>query len=780
MVTRSAPGASGEPAELDEPWRDQSLPAEARVADLLSRLTLAEKVAQLGSVWLGATADGDPVAPGQDLITDLRPVADIIEHGIGHLTRVYGTRPVTSAVGARALAGLQRQVMAANRFGIPAIAHEECLTGLGAYGATIFPAPPAWGATFDPGLVGEMAAAIGASMRAVGVHQGLAPVLDVARDARWGRLEETIGEDPYLVGTLGTAYVRGLQSAGVHATLKHFAGYPASKAGRNQAPVSVGPRELADTLLPPFEMAIRLGNARSVMPSYTAQDGVPASADTELLTTLLRDQLGFDGVVVSDYFAIGFLELQHHLAADPVGAAALALAAGMDVELPGIRCYGPPLAAAVESGQVPETLIDRAVARVLTQKCALGLLDPDFTPEAADAGEVDLDPPEHRAIARRLASESLVLLTNTGGVLPLRPGARVAVIGPLADDPLAFFGCYSMPRHLGPSYPEAADSVPVVTVLDALRDRFPVEGYATGCALTGADRSGFAEAVGMARAADIAVAVVGDLLGLFGRVTSGEGCDITQLTLPGVQEELLLELAGTGTPVVAVLVTGRPYALSEVAARTAALVQAFFPGEEGGVAIASMLAGETEPSGRLPVELPADPAGQPAGYLRTPVAAAHSGSVVDPTPLFAFGHGLSYTTFEYQDLAVSPAEIRTDGTTDITVTVRNTGDRPGTEVVQLYLSDPIAQVTRPVRWLAGFTRVPLGPGEARRVTFQLHADRTAFTGLAGHRIVEPGEIGIAVGGASDRLPLEATLLLTGPERRVSEDRVLYTPVTVSC
>lgn len=778
MVTRSAPGASGEPAELDEPWRDQSLPAEARVADLLSRLTLAEKVAQLGSVWLGATADGDPVAPGQDLITDFRPVADIIEHGIGHLTRVYGTRPVTSAVGARALAGLQRQVMAANRFGIPAIAHEECLTGLGAYGATIFPAPPAWGATFDPGLVGEMAAAIGASMRAVGVHQGLAPVLDVARDARWGRLEETIGEDPYLVGTLGTAYVRGLQSAGVHATLKHFAGYPASKAGRNQAPVSVGPRELADTILPPFEMAIRLGNARSVMPSYTAQDGVPASADTELLTTLLRDQLGFDGVVVSDYFAIGFLELQHHLAADPVGAAALALAAGMDVELPGIRCYGPPLAAAVESGRVPETLIDRAVARVLTQKCALGLLDPDFTPEAADAGEVDLDPPEHRAIARRLASESLVLLTNTGRVLPLRPDARVAVIGPLADDPLAFFGCYSMPRHLGPSYPEAADSVPVVTVLDALRDRFPVEGYAAGCAVTGADRSGFAEAVALASAADIAVAVVGDVSGLFGRGTSGEGCDITQLTLPGVQEELLLELASTGTPVVAVLVTGRPYALSEVAARTAALVQAFFPGEEGGVAIASMLAGETEPSGRLPVELPADPAGQPAGYLRTPVAAAHSGSVVDPTPLFAFGHGLSYTTFEYQDLTVSPAEIRTDGTADITVTIRNTGDRPGTEVVQLYLSDPLAQVTRPVRWLAGFTRVPLGPGEARQVTFQLHADRTAFTGLAGHRIVEPGEIGVAVGGASDRLPLEATLLLTGPERRVSEDRVLYTPVTV--
>ncbi len=308
-----------------------------------------------------------------------------------------------------------------------------------------------------------MAAAFGATMRAVGVHQGLAPVLDVTRDYRWGRVEETIGEDPYLVGTVGTAYVQGLQSAGLQATLKHFAGYSASRAGRNHAPVSMGPREFADVILPPFEMAIRIGGARSVMPTYIDRDGVPASADPSLLTDLLRDELGFDGVVVSDYFAVSFLQLQHRVAADPAGAAAVALAAGLDVELPSTRCFGDPLLAAVTAGDVPEELIDRAAARVLRQKLELGLLDPGWSPLPGGAEptddqdqdqdqdldlDLDLDPPAQRDIARRLAEESVVLLANDRRALPLPATARVAVIGPLADDPLAFFGCYTMPRHL--------------------------------------------------------------------------------------------------------------------------------------------------------------------------------------------------------------------------------------------------------------------------------------------------------------------------------------------
>jgi len=567
----------------------------------------------------------------------------------------------------------------------------------------------------------------------------------------------------------------------VQATLKHFAGYSASRAGRNMAPVSIGPREFADVILPPFEMAIRIGGARSVMPSYIDIDGVPASADPGLLTRLLRDQLGFDGLVVSDYFAVSFIQLQHRIAADPAGAAALALAAGLDVELPNTRCFGEPLLAAVTAGDVPEQLIDRAAGRVLRQKLDLGLLDPDWAP-LPDLNP-DLDPPAQRDIARRLAEESVVLLANDQQALPLPKTAKVAVIGPLADDPLAFFGCYTMPRHLGhqawfdSGIGGGAAGVEVATVLAALRAELPDVGYARGCDVATADRSGFAEAVTTGRSAELIVAVVGDEAGLWGHGTSGEGCDVTDLTLPGVQQELLLALADTGTPVVAVLVTGRPYALGALAERLAGVVQAFFPGEEGGRAIAGVLTGRVTPSGKLPVEIPRLPGAQPSTYLRSPNAALHPASDVDPTPLFAFGHGLSYTTFGYEDLELSAAHVPTDGAVVISCTVRNTGSVAGAEVVQLYLTDPVASVVRPVRWLAGFTRVALAPGACARVTFRLHADRTAFSGRDGTRVVEPGVIAVAVGGASDDLPLAGSFTLTGPVRAVEAGRVLTTPVS---
>jgi beta-xylosidase len=770
-----------------EIWRDPARPADERVADLLARMTLEEKLAQLGSAWMGASDDGDNVAPGQDEFRDKSPpFEELISHGLGQLTRVFGTRPVTPAAGIRALATLQERIVAANRFGIPAVAHEECLTGFAAWSATIFPAPLSWGASFDPGLVTEMAAAIGHSMYAVGIHQGLAPVLDVTRDARWGRTEETIGEDPYLIGTIGTAYVKGLQSAGVQATLKHFAGYSASRAGRNMAPVSMGRREFADVLLPPFEMAIRLGGARSVMPSYDDVDGVPASADPLLLSATLRQQLGFDGLVVSDYYAISFLELQHAIAGSPAEAAVLALTAGIDVELPGVRCYGEPLRSAAIDGKATEEMVDRATTRVLRQKCELGLLDPGWSPipsrgsdgQGPDAGHLNLDPPASRAIARRLAEESVILLANPSGTLPIAPDAKVAVIGPLADEPLAFFGCYSMPRHLGGPHPEAAAGVEVATVLAALGEELPGVVYARGCGVRSADRGGFAEAAATARSADVVIAVVGDEAGLFGRGTTGEGCDATELRLPGVQEDLLHALADTGKPVVAVLITGRPYAVGGVAGRFAAVVQAFFPGEEGGHAIAGVLSGRVTPSGKLPVEIPSTAAGQPSSYLRSRNAARHGGSSADPTPLFAFGHGLSYTTFGYEDLVISAAQVPTDGAAEISCTVRNTGASAGAEVVQLYLSDPVAQVVRPVAWLAGFARVRLEPRQACRVTFRLHADRTSFCGASGERIVEPGEVGVAVGGASDSLPLTGAFTLIGPQRVIGSGRVLDTPVSM--
>jgi len=765
-------------------WRDPSRPSAERAADLVGRMTLEEKVAQLASIWLAHQPRDSNVAPMQgDFGASEAPLAELISGGLGQLTRVFGTRPVPPGEAARTLAELQAQIVAASRFGIPAVAHEECLTGFAAWTATIFPTPLAWGATFDPGLVGEMAAAIGTSMAGVGIHQGLAPVLDVTRDRRWGRTEETIGEDPYLVGLVGTAYVRGLQSAGIQATLKHFAGYSASRAGRNMAPVAIGPREFADVILVPFEMALRLGGAKSVMPSYVDVDGVPVSADRTLLTGLLRDQLGFDGLVVSDYYAIAFLQTQHAVASTPAQAAALALDAGLDVELPSVACYGAALVTAVREGEVAQELVDRAAGRVLRQKCELGLLDPGWSPSASgDIGSrvIDLDPPAHRGLARQLAEESVVLLANRDASLPLRPDASIAVVGPLANDPLAFFGCYSMPRHLGGRYAMAIEGPDATTLLDALRAELPAAeiSYEAGCAVRGTDRSGFAHAVVHAEEADVVVAVLGDEAGLFGRGTSGEGCDVTDLRLPGVQEDLLRVLAGTGKPVVLVLVTGRPYAIGQLADRLAAAVQAFFPGEEGGGAIAGVLSGRVVPSGRLPVEMPRSPGAQPSSYLRSRLAGKHPGSSVDPTPLFAFGHGLSYTSFEYADLALTPEEIPTDGTVEITCTVRNTGDRAGHEVVQLYLSDPVAQVVRPVRWLAGFARVPLEPGQARHVTFRLHADRTAFSGRSGARVVEPGEIGVAIGGASDQLPLQGSFLLTGPECLTGADRVLDTPATV--
>jgi beta-xylosidase len=765
-------------------WRDPSRPAAERAADLLGRMTLEEKVAQLASIWVGNRPRDSNVAPMQgDFGAPEAPFAELISGGLGQLTRVFGTRPVPPGEAARTLAELQAQIVAASRFGIPAVAHEECLTGFAAWTATIFPTPLAWGATFDPGLVSEMAAAIGTSMAGVGIHQGLAPVLDVTRDRRWGRTEETIGEDPYLVGLVGTAYVRGLQSAGIAATLKHFAGYSASRAGRNMAPVAIGPREFADVILVPFEMALRLGGAKSVMPSYVDVDGVPVSGDRTLLTGLLRDQLGFDGLVVSDYYAIAFLQTQHAVASTPAQAAALALDAGLDVELPSVACYGAALVTAVREGQVPAEHVDRAAGRVLRAKCELGLLDPGWSPSGS--GEIgsrviDLDPPAHRGLARRLAEESVVLLANRDASLPLRPDAGIAVVGPLANDPLAFFGCYSMPRHLGGRYAEAIEGPDAATLLGALRAELPAAeiSYEAGCAVRGTDRSGFAHAVVHAEEADVVVAVLGDEAGLFGRGTSGEGCDVTDLRLPGVQEDLLRVLVGTGKPVVLVLVTGRPYAIGPLAGRLAAAVQAFFPGEEGGGAIAGVLSGRVVPSGRLPVEMPSSPGAQPSSYLRSRLAGKHPGSSVDPTPLFAFGHGLSYTSFEYADLVLTPGEIPTDGTVEITCTVRNTGDRAGHEVVQLYLSDPVAQVVRPVRWLAGFARVPLEPGQARQVTFRLHADRTAFSGRSGARIVEPGEIRVTIGGASDQLPLQGSFLLTGPERVTGADRVLDTPVRI--
>ncbi|MCF6521915.1 glycoside hydrolase family 3 C-terminal domain-containing protein [Streptomyces sp. JJ36] len=402
--------------------------------------------------------------------------------------------------------------------------------------------------------------------------------------------------------------------------------------------------------------------------------------------------------------------------------------------------------------------------------------------ESTVAGRLDLDPPRNRALARALAERSCVLLANRDGALPLRPagGSRIAVVGPRADDPLAMLGCYSFPAHVGVAHPEVPLGVRVPTVLDALRTEFGAceVTHAPGCDVSEPDTAGFAAAAGLARDADVCVAVLGDRAGLFGRGTSGEGCDAPDLALPGVQGELLETLLDTGTPVVLVLLTGRTYALGRWADRLAGSLVAFFPGEEGGPAVAGVLSGRVSPSGRLPLGVPRDPGGQPWTYLQPPLGLAGGSSSIDPTPLYPFGHGLSYTAFRWEDCAGPPPELPTDGAAEVALTVRNTGDREGAEVVQLYLHDPVAQTTRPDTRLIGYARVPLAPGEARRVRFRFHADLSSFTGLAGHRLVEPGELELRFAASSADVRHRMRVRLTGPERRVGHDRALVCPVTL--
>ncbi|QNP76051.1 glycoside hydrolase family 3 C-terminal domain-containing protein [Streptomyces roseirectus] len=774
------------------PWNDPALPVPARVDALIGAMTLQEKIAQLYGVWVGASDQGGEVAPHQHDMEEAVDLDALLPDGLGQLTRPFGTVPVDPALGALSLARTQRRIAATNRFGIPALAHDECLAGFAAWGATAYPVPLSWGATFDPDAVRRMAAAIGRDMRAVGVHQGLAPVLDVVRDARWGRVEETIGEDPYLVGTIGTAYVQGLESAGLVATLKHFAGYSASRAGRNLAPTSMGPRERADVLLPPFEMAIREGGARSVMCAYTDTDGMPSAADEDLLTGLLRDTWGFDGTVVADYFAVAFLRTLHGVAVDWADAAGTALRAGTDVELPNVKTYGAPLAGAVADGRVPEALVDRALRRVLTQKAVLGLLDPDWNPVPAALdganlddmddpealrGRIDLDGPGNRALARTVAEEAVVLLSNDG-TLPLERPRRIALLGPNADEPTAVLGCYSFPQHIGVRHPGTPLGIALPTLRDTLTAEFPGAEItvARGTGIDDGDLSGIPEAVRVAREADVAVVVLGDRAGVFGRGTSGEGCDVEALVLPGAQQDLLDALLDLETPVVTVLLAGRPYALGRAVTESAAIVQSFFPGEEGTHAIAGVLSGRTEPSGRLPVGVPRGAGSQPATYLGARLAHVSKVSTADPTPAFAFGHGLSYTRFDWTDLAVDVQEAPTDGEFALAFTVRNTGGRAGTEVVQLYLHDPVASVVQPVQRLVGYGRVALEPGEARRLRVTLPADLASFTGRDGRRVVEPGELEVRLAASSANARLTARVVLTGAERRVDHTRRLHATI----
>ncbi len=774
-------------------YKDPNRSVADRAGDLLARMTLDEKIAQLHSFWLILSEDGrhrvrDDAFTGS---SDPDRVAKMLSKGLGQISRPLGSHAVEPRKGVRALNRLQKFLVEETRLGIPALAHEEVLVGLMVQGATLFPSSLAFGATWNPELVERAARAIGKEALSIGCRQGLAPVLDVSRDVRWGRTEETLGEDPYLVGILGTSYVKGLQGEKreLLATLKHYAGHSAGEGGRNHAPVHMGWRELNDVFLLPFEMAVKDGNAGSVMPAYHDIDGEPVHASRFLLTEVLRDQWGFDGIVLADYIGVSLLYQHHGVAADRAEAAVLAFRAGLDVEAPGDDC-APELRTALDRGLLRMEELDAIVLRVLTEKLRLGLFERPYTDEAA----IELQSPAAIEVSKEVARQSIVVLENRGA-LPIEPARRqkVAVIGPTADDPLAMLSGYSFPVHLIISNMDAAAAgvvTPRVALERALgKDRV---AYAKGCHIlekrefgapvfpgdvdlgaklertspVSSSRDLVPDAVACAKGADLAVVCVGDLAGLFQTGTVGEGSDADSLALPGVQQELLEAVVATGKPVVVVMTGGRPYGLGGLESKVAGFLWAFQGGQEGGTAIAEVLTGAVEPSGRLCLSFPKNVGAAPYTYdhklksAGTPIA-FHFGS------RYPFGHGLAYTSFEYRDLTVAPGPVDTEGgELRIRFTVANTGARAGWAVPQLYVRDLLASMVRPVRQLKAFGRVAVGPGQSAQVEMTVPVDMLSFTGSDGARRVEPGDFELQVGPSSADLPLRTTVRVGGEVRRL--------------
>ncbi|MEU7914508.1 glycoside hydrolase family 3 N-terminal domain-containing protein [Microbispora bryophytorum] len=777
-------------------YTDPGVPVGERVADLMGRMTREEKLAQLGSVWAFSLIEAGRYSPER--------ARTVLRHGLGHVTRVAGATNLKAAQVARVANEIQRFLLTETRLGIPAIVHEEVCSGLMAREATVFPQAIGVASTWEPELNRRLADAVRAQMRATGSHQGLSPVLDVVRDPRWGRTEETYGEDPYLVARMGVAFIRGLQGAslteGVIATAKHFVGYGASEGGLNWAPAHLPPRLLREVYLYPFEAAVREAGLQSVMAGYHELDGIPCHANRELLGDVLREEWGFEGTVVSDYFAVDDLHSYHHFAGDKPQAAALALTAGTDVELPATDAYAGALAQALDAGEVGEAELDEAVARVLRHKFELGLFENPYVDEAAAGVVVNAE--GHREVALEIARRSLVLLKNDG-MLPLRPDAgTVALIGPNADDARHLLGDYSFAAHveslmqarerqglLGQmmtipddlEIEESTDGMP--TVRDELAARLGDRlRYARGCDVIDTSRDGFDEAVAAAAAADVAVLVLGDRSGLTTRATTGESRDRSSLELPGVQEDLVRAVVATGTPVVAVLVAGRPVGGDFLHDSCAAVLIAWLPGQTGARAIAEVLLGEVNPSGKLPISYPRT-VGQIPVFYGHKVSGGRShwhGDYVDSpvSPRYRFGHGLGYAPFVIERAALDRTEVIAGDGVAVEVAVANIGDRAGEEVVQLYIRDPQATVTRPVLELKSFARVSAGAGERTVIRFHLPTGQLGFYDRNMNYAVETGDIEVYVGFSAEAHTHAGTFTIMGDADR-PEVRKVYTGAVTS-
>jgi beta-glucosidase len=720
---------------------------------LVGAMSTTEKVAQLGSVRIEAVLDGDTFSPER--------AGETIPDGIGRVTRVGRESGLDPEPLARAVAALQRYLREETPHGIPAFVREESVCGYAGRRGAVFPQPLGLASSWDPALARAVADAVGGQLRAVGCRVTLSPVADLGVEPRWGRIEETFGEDPALAAAMTRAVVGGLDDAGVDATLKHFVGHGRPEGGRNRARPTASLHEMRSADLLPFRAGLAAG-APSVMAAYNSVDGVPCHANERLLTDLLREEWGFDGTVVSDGRGIEMLADVYGVTGDRRESGVAALTAGIDVEVPETECFGNRLVAAVEAGAVPEALVDRAVRRHLRQKVRAGLFesvgpDPETAPAAFETDEVD-------ALARRAATRSQVILTNDG-TLPLAADTDVAVVGPNADAERNLLGSYS---YVGAE--DADGGIEVVTPRSGLQGRVDSVTYARGCSVRREPDDDIDAAVAAAREADVAVAVVGGQSGIDverdSAGTAGEGLDRARLTLPGRQSSLVRRVAATGTPVVVVLVGGRPAAIPDVVDCAAAVVAAWLPGQAGGDAIADVLLG-TDPGGRLPVSLPRSVGQLPVQYRRDP---ASGGEYVDESgaPLFPFGHGESYATFTYGDLRVEDARLAGDGETTLAVDVENVADRPGSEVVQLYASDRQADVVRPEQELVGFQRVDAAAGERVTVEWRFPAAAVARPDADGAPVVSPGRLDLRVGRSADEIRATESVTVTDrgyPERR---------------
>jgi beta-glucosidase len=755
--------------ETSPTYKDSTRSIAERVADLLSRMTLEEKVAQMQGLWR-------PKIRIQDEAGRFDPAhaPEVLGQGLGEFSRPSeiastpdGPHLRTARDEAEFVNAVQRWVIEHTRLGIPVMFHDEALHGFVALHATSFPVPIALASSWDPPLVERVMSAAAYEARARGSQHVLAPVVDLGRDPRWGRFEETYGEDPFLVGRIGIAAIRGYQGTSVPigphnvlATLKHFAGHGSNEAGVNAAPSLVPVRLLRSELLAPFEAAVKGTGVVAVMPSYNEIDGVPSHANQWLLEDVLRREWGYRGMVVSDYFGIQQLMSRHHVAADLADAAVQALNAGVDIELPDANAY-LQLAALIKDGRVKIDQIDRAVSRVLEAKMLAGLFEHPYVD--LDEAERAVDMEDHRALALDAARRSIVLLENRNRALPFDRAKlkTLAVVGPNAKG-----------VHLGGYAVDAGRGVDVLSGITTAAGPGVKVVYSEGARITEPDanwnrnavvmgdpvknRQRIRDAVATVRAAEAVVLVIGT-----NESTSREAWsddhrgDVADLSLTSQQDELADALIDTGKPVVVVLINGRPLTIPRIAERASAVIEAWYVGQEGGTAVGEVLFGEVNPGGKLPVSVPRSVGQLPTYYNRAPTSFR---PYLDMTrePLWPFGYGLSYTTFTISDPIVTPASITPDARTTVRVEVTNTGSREGDEVVELYIHDLVSSVTRPVLELAGFERVTLAPGEHKTVSFMVGPEALSLIDRAMRRVVEPGRFEILVGASSTSLK-KATL-----------------------